>query len=276
MSDPDLRWFEQLADAGVTSGDAAQPSLDTVRKAARRLERIPVDELAEQRLLRRLEEEGLLDPAPALRRWQWPSLASAAVLMLGLGLLFESELFRSADRSPAGQNVRSLDQAKDLRSAEALSVGEPAPEAPSADALMPVEEPERPTMAAAGSRNSEQARAASERHEPRRQAMEDAARFAKPQAREAKAEGAGDLGRRTQVLQLQEPERAWSALQALITRNTGLQTHHDQSTAVARKLVVSCGSVEECRLLVDWAHHYGGDLEIGIDEIVEIVIEAQE
>lgn len=89
MADRDEDWLDALAGAGAPADAGQQRELEALRRAARALEAAPPDALAEQRLLRRLEGEGLLEAPLRRRAGPLQALARAAVVLLCFGLVIE-------------------------------------------------------------------------------------------------------------------------------------------------------------------------------------------
>lgn len=91
MSEQDEQWFDALAGhrAPATAADARLHQ--ALRQAAAHEAQPQRDELAEQRLLRRLQAEGLLpiETKPTSVRLIWPRLAQVAVIVLCVGVVLQ-------------------------------------------------------------------------------------------------------------------------------------------------------------------------------------------
>ena len=113
MSERDEQWFDALAGQDRPANAADAQFQQALRRAANAMQQ-PADQLAQQRLLLRLEKEGLLPPRSRKLRpsRQWlPRLSQAAVVLLCLGLAFQlGDLPRPPavsmeDAAPVLQNV---------------------------------------------------------------------------------------------------------------------------------------------------------------------------
>ncbi len=93
MADRDEDWLDALAGARAPANARQQKEIDALRRAARALDATVSDEMAERRLLDRLEREGLLPSRRRGQRQLLHSLARAAVVVLCLGLVLEWFLF---------------------------------------------------------------------------------------------------------------------------------------------------------------------------------------
>ena len=246
------RWLDALAGARQPADEQERREQEALRRAARALESGPVDELAEQRLLRRLEQQGLLSPGPAR---MWPGmrhLARVAVVLLCLGVTLEWLLFTPPTQQPATEVVEESmpvpvrtaatetlravpAQAKKQRSAS--QADQPTHQAdamaPQADAMASPAEPKAP--------------AASQGF---------AADQARPEARQAAARM--EAGPPRQRVPVQDPRAARDELLALVEAQPGIELDADKRQA--DELRLRCVDQVACDTLNRWLEQHAEGL----------------
>ncbi len=194
MSEQDEQWFEALAGHRAPASAEDQRLHQALRQAAQAaVSRLPTDTLAEQRLLRRLEGEGLLKPErsqaiPHRRRRTPIRWAQAAVILLSVALVYDMGLQREQPQEPfsSAPLSRSIDDAKRRanqaermpRSPKASELQLSGPVQESMDAPAPASSPEQesnsapraqaPAAAAFADLAKEQRKPARERQSPER------------------------------------------------------------------------------------------------------------
>lgn len=258
-------WFDALAGIGPAANSADEQMISAVRSAADRIDDARIDKMALKRLLNRLESEGLL--ASRRSRWQqWaPGLATAAVIILAVGVMLEWSVFRpypqEMDVIPEFKTERAApSSAESLRSEdESLQLKESYADTPTPESGLqssPSGTPQKKT--APHSRARERATA------PREPAylMDDARKFSADSSEaERRVEPIPAL-----VFSVQEPAEAYRALDQLASQTHGLYSEPDHT----RARTVTCISVESCRVLRDWLEQHDPERELPAENRIRV------
>ncbi|MGJ8669196.1 MAG: hypothetical protein ACSHXK_06885 [Oceanococcus sp.] len=112
MNEQDEQWFDALAGHCRPANAQDQRLQQALRQAANIDAAAQRDQLAERRLLDRLEREGFLASASEpqqTKRMIWPRLAQVAVIVLCLGLLVELSLMPTLQREEGRMPFSSKD-----------------------------------------------------------------------------------------------------------------------------------------------------------------------
>ena len=124
MSEQDEQWFDALAGHSRSANADDQRLQQALRQAASIDAAARRDQLAERRLLDRLEREGLLsarsEPQPE-KRIIWPRLAQVAVIVLCLGLVVELSLTPTVEQDENPSPLRLKEMSEDAAPVSAVA-----------------------------------------------------------------------------------------------------------------------------------------------------------
>lgn len=283
MTQRDEAWFAALAGEQAPADQPEAQELAAIRRAAAGLQGGGVDELAQQRLLRRLEAEGLLSsetrPATEGRRRSWrlpPGLSSVAVILLCVGVTLEwavfsppaEEVLESAPRghklAPALEEFADADRAPvaELRADRRAQTQLPAAEA----AAAPVAPSARPAVAEdPPARQELESAALGEPQAERKEGTElGHARVATPDAvarlsRDARPAGAALASEQqaTAVVEVLVPDPAatLAVLEKLAQADSTLRVQllpAEKTASGLRRVTLSCSAPSGCNRLNRW------------------------
>lgn len=245
-------WFDALA--GIEpAGDAMdERMLVAVRRSAGLIDRSPPDELGLMRLLVRLEKEGLLRRRRGA--WQqWMSqLATAAVIVLAIGIMLEWSVLQpypeeaivqpaatGQEAPPSSHSPRadSAGEALQHRKVPAAAVNEPAPEK------------EFRLQAAPGAKSLLEG---APTHKAETQVDDPGQDREELPGRELRSESPPEIR-----LYVDDPAEAYRELEALADEQAGMTV---QGHAEAGRLV-TCASADSCLLFNEWLRQIDPDQE---------------